>query len=50
MREGKLLAEEPPLQLMDKYNCTDLEGAFLKLSHKQDIGMRQQVSELCKMN
>ena len=43
MREGKLLAEEPPLQLMEKYCCSDLEEAFLKLSHKQDIGMKRQV-------
>ena len=50
MREGKLLAEEPPQQLMEKCCCSDLEEAFLKLSHKQEIVMRRQVSGLCKVS
>lgn len=36
MRGGVLLAEEAPLQLMEKSNCSDLEEAFLVLSHKQE--------------
>lgn len=36
MRGGVLLAEEPPLQLMEKCGCSDLEEAFLTLSHKQE--------------
>ena len=36
MRGGVLLAEEAPLQLMEKCGCSDLEEAFLTLSHKQE--------------
>ena len=35
MREGVLLAEESPSQLMLAHNCTNLEQAFLELSQKQ---------------
>lgn len=36
MRGGVLLAEESPTVLVEKYQCNDLEEAFLKLSHKQE--------------
>lgn len=36
MRGGILLAEEPPLALMEKYNADSLETVFLKLSAKQE--------------
>lgn len=35
MREGVLLAEESPSQLMLAHNCSNLEQAFLELSQKQ---------------
>lgn len=38
MRSGKLLTEGRPGELMDKYNCTNLEDVFLLLSRKQQEG------------
>lgn len=35
MRNGQLLAEESPTDLMIKHNCSNLEQAFLELSKKQ---------------
>ncbi|XP_050534362.1 ABC transporter G family member 23-like [Daktulosphaira vitifoliae] len=35
MRDGQLLAEESPTQLLIKHNCTSLEHAFLELSKRQ---------------
>lgn len=35
MREGVLLAEQSPSQLMLAHNCSNLEQAFLELSQKQ---------------
>lgn len=44
MREGILLAEESPSALMEKYECNDLEEAFLKLSHKQENDSKNLVN------
>ncbi|BES98390.1 ATP-Hypothetical protein cassette sub-family A ABC1 member [Nesidiocoris tenuis] len=35
MRNGVLLCEDSPNQLMSNYSCDNLEQAFLQLSHKQ---------------
>lgn len=35
MREGVLLIEAPPLDLIRSQNCSSLEEAFLELSRKQ---------------
>lgn len=35
MRDGTLLAEESPTQLLIKHNCSSLEQAFLELSKRQ---------------
>lgn len=35
MRDGTLLAEESPNQLLLKHNCSTLEQAFLELSKRQ---------------
>lgn len=35
MRDGTLLAEESPNQLLIKHNCSTLEQAFLDLSKRQ---------------
>ncbi|KAI5736018.1 hypothetical protein M8J77_025549 [Diaphorina citri] len=42
MRGGTLLAEESPNQLMARYNCNNLEQAFLELSKKQSIASGTQ--------
>ncbi len=44
MRGGVLLAEEPPNQLMQRYECNDLEEVFLRLSHEQEIEPKDCVS------
>ncbi|KAK7588215.1 hypothetical protein V9T40_005460 [Parthenolecanium corni] len=36
LRNGKLLAEDPPYKLMEKCSCDNLEEAFLKLSITQE--------------
>ncbi|XP_073990178.1 ABC transporter G family member 20-like isoform X2 [Rhodnius prolixus] len=36
MRNGVLLAEQPPGFLMERYQCDSLEEVFLKLSEKQE--------------
>jgi hypothetical protein len=36
LRDGKLLAEMPPQQLMSMHNSSSLEEVFLTLSIKQD--------------
>ena len=43
MRGGVLLAEEPPVQLMERCGCSDLEEAFLTLSHKQETKPKVEV-------
>lgn len=44
MRSGVLLAEEAPVSLMERCGCTDLEEAFLMLSHKQEQDTKTMVS------
>uniref|UniRef100_A0A8D9E369 ABC transporter G family member 20 n=1 Tax=Cacopsylla melanoneura TaxID=428564 RepID=A0A8D9E369_9HEMI len=46
MRGGTLLAEESPSQLMLRYNCNNLEQAFLELSKKQSIASGTQDDSL----
>ncbi|KAL1445883.1 hypothetical protein WDU94_003554, partial [Cyamophila willieti] len=46
MRGGTLLAEESPNQLMLRYNCNNLEQAFLELSKKQSIASGTQDDSL----
>lgn len=46
MRGGTLLAEESPSQLMTRYNCNNLEQAFLELSKKQSIASGTQDESL----
>lgn len=36
MRRGKLLAESPPQQLLEQFQCSFLEEAFLQLCEAQD--------------
>lgn len=47
MRNGQLLAEETPSQLMIKHNCSTLEQAFLELSKKQHTTTIGQEDENC---
>ena len=47
MRNGQLLAEESPAQLMFKHNCSNLEQAFLELSKKQYTSTVGQEDENC---
>lgn len=47
MRNGQLLAEESPMQLMIKHNCSNLEQAFLELSKKQCTSTIGQEDENC---
>lgn len=47
MRNGQLLAEESPSQLMIKHNCSNLEQAFLELSKKQYTSTIGQEDENC---
>lgn len=46
MRSGKLLAEESPTKLMEMHNTDSLEGVFLKLSRRQNMGLRRRSSIL----
>ncbi|XP_076758531.1 ABC transporter G family member 23 [Xylocopa sonorina] len=46
MRGGKLLAEESPTKLMEMHNADSLEDVFLKLSKKQNMGLRRRSSIL----
>ncbi|PBC25293.1 ABC transporter G family member [Apis cerana cerana] len=46
MRGGKLLAEESPTKLMEIHNLDTLEDVFLKLSKRQNIGLRRRSSIL----
>lgn len=38
MRNGRLLAEGGPEQLMARFNCTNIEDVFLLLSRKHQRG------------
>lgn len=49
MRDGVLLAEESPLDLMQRCQCSNLEDAFLFLSKKQDIGIGANEVSLNKL-
>uniref|UniRef100_A0A146LDF7 ABC transporter G family member 20 n=3 Tax=Lygus hesperus TaxID=30085 RepID=A0A146LDF7_LYGHE len=44
MRGGKMLAEESPDELLQRYNSDSLEDAFLKLSILQNRGKRRRSS------
>ncbi|XP_050483054.1 ABC transporter G family member 23 [Bombus huntii] len=46
MRSGRLLAEESPTRLMEMHNVDTLEDVFLKLSRKQNMGLRRRSSIL----
>lgn len=46
MRGGRFLAEEPPGELMTRYNAESLEDVFLKLSVLQNLGKRRRSSIL----
>lgn len=46
MRSGKLLAEESPARLMEMLNVDSLEEVFLKLSKRQNMGLRRRSSIL----
>ncbi|CAK9808492.1 ABC transporter G family member 23 [Anthophora quadrimaculata] len=46
MRGGRLLAEESPTRLMEIHNVDTLEDVFLKLSKRQNMGLRRRSSIL----
>lgn len=46
MRSGRLLAEESPSRLMEMHNVDTLEDVFLKLSRRQNMGLRRRSSIL----
>ncbi|XP_032678844.1 ABC transporter G family member 23 [Odontomachus brunneus] len=46
MRGGKFLAEESPTKLMEMHRLDTLEDVFLKLSKKQNMGLRRRSSIL----
>lgn len=46
MRSGKFLAEESPRKLMEMHRLDSLEDVFLKLSKKQNMGLRRRSSIL----
>lgn len=46
MRCGKLLAESSPQELLDRFNCSSLEEAFLGLCQAQDSTMLENTSEV----
>ncbi|XP_015437951.1 PREDICTED: ABC transporter G family member 23 [Dufourea novaeangliae] len=46
MRGGKFLAEESPTKLMEMHNMETLEDVFLKLSKRQNMGLRRRSSIL----
>ncbi|XP_017796299.1 PREDICTED: ABC transporter G family member 23 [Habropoda laboriosa] len=46
MRGGRLLAEESPTKLMEMHNVDTLEDVFLKLSKRQNMGLRRRSSIL----
>ncbi|XP_063989442.1 ABC transporter G family member 23 isoform X2 [Diachasmimorpha longicaudata] len=46
MRGGKFLAEESPRRLMEMHRLDTLEEVFLKLSRKQNMGLRRRSSIL----
>ncbi|XP_071625773.1 ABC transporter G family member 23 [Temnothorax longispinosus] len=46
MRNGKFLAEESPAKLMEMHRLDTLEDVFLKLSKRQNVGLRRRSSIL----
>ncbi|XP_043268135.1 ABC transporter G family member 23 isoform X2 [Venturia canescens] len=46
MRGGRFLAEESPRRLMEMHHLDTLEDVFLKLSKKQNMGLRRRSSIL----
>ncbi|XP_018405590.1 PREDICTED: ABC transporter G family member 20 [Cyphomyrmex costatus] len=46
MRNGKFLAEESPTKLMEMHRLDTLEEVFLKLSKRQNLGLRRRSSIL----
>lgn len=46
MRCGKLLAESTPQELLERFNCSSLEEAFLGLCQAQDSTMVENASEV----
>ncbi|XP_012220208.1 ABC transporter G family member 20 [Linepithema humile] len=46
MRSGKFLAEESPRRLMEMHRLDTLEDVFLKLSRRQNMGLRRRSSIL----
>ncbi|RLU22987.1 hypothetical protein DMN91_005265 [Ooceraea biroi] len=46
MRGGKFLAEESPRRLMEMHRLDTLEDVFLKLSKRQNLGLRRRSSIL----
>ncbi|XP_076631751.1 ABC transporter G family member 23 [Colletes latitarsis] len=46
MRGGRFLAEESPTKLMEMHNVDSLEEVFLKLSKRQNMGLRRRSSIL----
>ena len=46
MRGGRFLAEESPKRLMEMHRMDTLEDVFLKLSRRQNIGLRRRSSIL----
>lgn len=45
LRYGKLLAEASPYQLLIKFQCETLEGAFLALSQRQKDNYERGITE-----
>lgn len=46
MRGGRFLAEEPPMELIQRYQAESLEQVFLKLAVMQNVGKRRRSSIL----
>ncbi|XP_011506250.1 PREDICTED: ABC transporter G family member 20 [Ceratosolen solmsi marchali] len=46
MRSGRFLAEESPVKLMEMHRLDTLEEVFLKLSRRQNMGLRRRSSIL----
>ncbi|KPJ03791.1 ABC transporter G family member 20 [Papilio xuthus] len=47
LRDGQLLAEDSPSEILRKYNCDTLEDAFLKMALRQhEVTNRRRSSEL----
>lgn len=49
MRSGRFLAEESPRKLMEMHRLDTLEDVFLKLSKRQNLGLRRRSSILSNL-